>query len=102
MEDAHVVLDLAEHVLVQDIDILHALILHQVGEALLLHARHVENVGVADDVLVKLLVLLILDAVLPAVELGDSSGMASSLGDMKWKVGLKWRIAMRREWTVRP
>ena len=69
VENAHVGLGQGEHVVFQDIDIFHPLIFHEVGEALLLHARHVEDVGIGDDLLVERRVFLIPDAVLLAIHL---------------------------------
>ena len=43
-----------------------------------------------------------LDEHSPTVTELYSSGIFSSSGAMKWNVGLKWRIAISSEWTVRP
>ena len=69
VEYLHVGLGQAEHVVVQDVDVLHALVLHEVAEPLLLHAGHVEDVGIGNDLLVEGGVLGVLDVVLVAVDL---------------------------------
>ena len=68
VHDLHVLLCLAEHVALQDIHVLHTLVLHQVAETLLLYTGHVENIGAGNHILVEILVLHVLDVVLLAVE----------------------------------
>ena len=69
MQDAQVWLALAEHTAPQDVDILHPLILHQVGEALALDAGHVDDVGLGYGIFVELAVFYIFYMVLFAIEL---------------------------------
>ena len=69
MQYAQVVACVAQHVGLEDVYVLHALILHEVGEALALHAGHVEDVGVGDGVFVEVGMLHVADAVLLAVYL---------------------------------
>ena len=69
MENLHVVPTHAEHLATEDIDVLHAFILHKVGETLLLHASHIDDVCVRDDLLIKVCVLHIFDSMLIAVHL---------------------------------
>ena len=64
----HVRLGQPQHVVVQNVNILDALVFHEVREALLLHAGHVEDVGVGNNLLVEGRVLLVLDALALAVE----------------------------------
>ena len=69
VENLHIGLGQPEHLVVEHVHVLHALILHEVGETLLLHAGHVEDIGIGDDLLIERRVLLILDAVLFAIDL---------------------------------
>ena len=69
MEYFHVGLGQAKHVVIQDVDVLHPFVLHQVAEAFFLYACHVEYVGIGYDFLVECRVLRVLDAVLVAVNL---------------------------------
>ena len=68
MQDAQVVARSFEHICFEYVYVLDALILHEVGEALALHAGHIEDVGIGDGLLGEVGVLYILDAVLLAVE----------------------------------
>ena len=58
---------MAEHGVAEDVDVLHALILHEVGEPLFLHARHIENVGIGNLIFGELSVFYVADIVLGAV-----------------------------------
>ena len=50
MQNTHIVLRVVEHRVFQNIDILHALILHRVGETLALYAGHIDDVGLVDSI----------------------------------------------------
>ena len=52
----------------RDVDILHPLVLHKVGEALALHTGHVEDIGISDDFFRKVRMFHVLDVVLAAVD----------------------------------
>ena len=69
MHDLHVGLGEREHFAFEYVHVFHAFIFHQVGETLLLHTGHIENIGIRNDLFVECRVLLILDAMLFAVEL---------------------------------
>lgn len=69
VEDLHGGLGLGQHGELEEVAVLDALVLHEVGEALLLHAGHVEDVGPGDEVLVEVGVLHVAHAVLAAVPL---------------------------------
>ena len=51
VKDSQVVFASVEHGIVQGVEILHTLILHEVGETLALYAGHIENVGFVDNLL---------------------------------------------------
>ena len=67
VQDFHVGLGVAQHGGTEDIHVLHALVFHEVGETLALHAGHIYNVGLGDDLLVEIGLFLVLDALLAAV-----------------------------------
>ena len=67
MENLHIVLALTQHGAVENLDVFDTLIFHEVGEALFLHARHVYNVGLGDDVFVEVGVFHVFYAVFIAV-----------------------------------
>ena len=67
MQDAQVGTGMFQHLVAQDVDILHPLVLHKVGEALALHTGHVEDIGISDDFFRKVRMFHVLDVVLAAV-----------------------------------
>ena len=67
MQDAQVGTGMFQHLVAQDVDILHPLVLHKVGEALALHTGHVEDVGISNDFFRKVRMFHVLDVVLAAV-----------------------------------
>ena len=69
MEDLHVRLSTSKHVGTEDIDVLHALIFHQVGETLFLYTGHIDDVGIGNHLLVEGCMFLELDTVLLAIDL---------------------------------
>ena len=68
MHDLHVLLGLGEHTAFQNIHVLYALVFHQVAEAFLLDACHIEDVGSCYHVFVEVFVLHIFDSMMVAVE----------------------------------
>ena len=88
MQHAHVGLGQTQHVVVQDVDVLHALVLHEVAETLLLDARHIENVGIGNDRFVEVGMLFEGNAVLLAVEL-VLVGHGKLLGGHEMEGGIK-------------
>ena len=67
VENAQVATCFRQHLPAQNVDILHALILHEIRETLTLHARHVENVGLGDHLLIKIFVFHKMNAMLAAI-----------------------------------
>ena len=68
MQDAQVGTGMFQHLVAQDVDILHPLVLHEVGEAFTLHTGHVEDVGISNDFFRKVRMFHVLDVVLTAVD----------------------------------
>lgn len=48
MQDAHVGFGIFQHTVFEDINVLHAFVLHRIGETFALHAGHVDDIGVAE------------------------------------------------------
>ena len=69
MQNLHVLLALAQHVRLQDVGILHTLILHQIRETFTLHTCHVKDISIGNRVLREVALLDVVDIVLLAVEL---------------------------------
>ena len=69
MQNLHVGLGQSQHVVVENIYILDALILHQVAETLFLYACHIQDVGIGNHFLIEGGVLLELNAMFLAVNL---------------------------------
>ena len=66
MKDTQVLPAILQHIVAQDIDILHTLILLHIGEALTLHTRHVENIGLVDDLFREIGMLFVFEPMLVA------------------------------------
>ena len=64
MQDTQVLTAVFQHVILQDIHILHTFILFEVGEAFALYTRHIQNVRLVDDVFRKFRVFIVFDAML--------------------------------------
>lgn len=84
----HVGLGFSQHAVAQNVDILDAFVFHQVGEALFLHAGHVEYVGVGYHLFVKLGVFMVFDAVLVTIEL-ILGGHGKLLGSYEMEDGVE-------------
>ena len=67
VENAQVATGFRQHLAAQNVDILHTFILHEIRETLTLHARHVENIGLGDHLLIKIFVFHKMNAVLAAI-----------------------------------
>ena len=66
MQDAHILFGSLEHAVFEYVDVFDAFVLHRVGKALALHARHINDVALIDHVRRELVSLAVTDAVLIA------------------------------------
>ena len=56
-----------QHLVAQDVDVLHPFVLHEVSEAFTLHTSHVEDVGICYGFFRKVRMFHVLDAMIAAV-----------------------------------
>lgn len=68
VQNTQVGLAVFEHGVAQGVDVFHLLVFHQVGKPLALHAGHVENVGLVDNLFGEVVLFGVGDTQLVAVD----------------------------------